>query len=103
MANFKKLDESFECLNCGEQIEKLGYTSRNHCPHCLYSLHVDILPGDRLNPCRGLQEPIAIEHNKKGIVIIYRCKKCGSITRNIMAEDDDYNQILKVSKNPQKY
>ena len=44
MKRFTKIDEEFICENCGEKVEKLGYTCRNHCPHCLYSKHVDINP-----------------------------------------------------------
>lgn len=41
---FTKIDEEFICENCGKQVEKLGYTCRNHCPSCLYSKHVDVNP-----------------------------------------------------------
>ena len=30
MKNFTKRDESFVCENCNVQVEKLGYTSRDH-------------------------------------------------------------------------
>ena len=99
-----KNDNSFVCLNCGKDVEKLKYTSRNHCPHCLHSLHVDIVPGDRENPCRGIMTPIAIENNaKKGYVIVHKCTKCGEIKRNKSAEDDNFDEILKISKNNAEY
>ncbi|MDO4282434.1 MAG: RNHCP domain-containing protein [Clostridia bacterium] len=41
---FIKNDNGFICKNCGKKVEKLGYTSRDHCNFCLYSLHVDIEP-----------------------------------------------------------
>ena len=86
MANFVERDEEFICENCGEKVGKLGYSSRNHCPKCLYSKHVDINPGDRLEECKGLLVPISVELNsKKGYVIIYRCEKCGAIRKNKMA------------------
>ncbi len=44
MKNFTKNDNEFECENCGAHVDKLEYTSRDHCPKCLYSKHVDILP-----------------------------------------------------------
>lgn len=95
-----KNDNGFECLNCGKIVQPLKYTSRNHCPHCLYSLHVDIVPGDRENLCKGLMKPVAIETSaKKGYVIVYKCTKCGEIKRNKSAEDDDFDKILEVSKN----
>ena len=31
--------------------EGAGSNHRNHCPNCLYSLHVDIEPGDRESEC----------------------------------------------------
>ncbi len=49
---FVKNDKSFICINCGKKVEKLKYTSRDHCNYCLYSLHVDITPGDRENDCK---------------------------------------------------
>ena len=76
---FKKVDESFICVNCGKEVKPLGYTSRNHCPYCLHSLHVDITPGDRANPCKGILKPIGIGNsNKKGYIINFKCEKCGA-------------------------
>jgi hypothetical protein len=61
---------------------------------------VDIVPGDRENPCKGIMRPVAIESNsKKGYVIVHKCNKCGEIKRNKSAEDDDFDEILKISKN----
>jgi DNA-directed RNA polymerase subunit RPC12/RpoP len=35
-------NESFVCKNCGREVvpEGAGSQHRNHCPNCLYSLHV---------------------------------------------------------------
>jgi DNA-directed RNA polymerase subunit RPC12/RpoP len=94
---FIKNDNEFICKNCGKKVEKLGYTSRDHCNHCLYSIHIDIFPGDRENDCLGMLEPInVIETAKKGQVIVYRCKKCGNEVRNIVAKDDDRDIIYKI-------
>ena len=85
---FTKNDNGFVCEHCGKTVEPLGYTSRNHCPFCLWSLHVDINPGDRANECRGPMEPIRTEPDpKKGFVIIHRCTKCGEIHRNRAAHE----------------
>jgi len=98
MKNFTVIDEEFECENCGRHVKKLGYSCRNHCPYCLYSKHVDKNPGDRQETCRGLLKPIALENNsKKGYIIIFKCQKCGKITKNKIAEDDDMDQIIKLS------
>lgn len=94
---FIKNDDEFICAHCGKKVEKLKYTSRDHCNSCLYSLHVDIEPGDRKNSCRGMLVPINVEYSsKKGQVVIYKCKKCSGIIRNIVAEDDDRNTIYKI-------
>ncbi len=97
---FVKNDNEFICVNCNNKVEKLKYTSRDHCNHCLYSIHVDITPGDRANSCKGLLVPInVIETPKKGKVIIYRCNKCGQEVRNIVALDDSKDAIYKVVEN----
>ena len=97
---FLKKDESFKCINCGSQVEKLGYTSRDHCNKCLYSLHVDITPGDRLNECRGALRPInVLDTGKKKMQIEYICTKCGQTVRNIVADDDSKEKILDIVKN----
>ena len=80
---FKKNDSGFICANCGKEVLPLGYTSRNHCPFCLFSLHLDINPGDRASDCGGLLEPVRVETDpKKGYIIVYRCEKCGAVVRN---------------------
>ena len=58
MKKFKMIDEKFICENCGSEVDKLNYTARDHCPSCLYSKHVDIMPGDRDNLCMGLMKPV---------------------------------------------
>lgn len=95
---FVKNDSEFICSNCNKKIEKLIYTSRDHCNFCLHSIHVDITPGDRLNECRGELVPLNIENSKKGQVIIYKCRKCGKLIKNIVAEDDDRNVIYNIVK-----
>ena len=98
LKNFKKNDQGFICENCGKSVEVLGYTSRDHCPYCLYSKHVDINPGDRLNTCKGLLIPIDVEKFKDTYKIIYKCEKCNEIHKNIMAIDDDVQKIIEISK-----
>lgn len=97
-SKFTKIDEEFICENCHTNVKKLGYSCRNHCPNCLFSKHVDINPGDRLENCHGILEPIGIEiNNKKGYVIVFKCKKCGKIRKNKAAEDDNMDLIIKLS------
>ena len=97
MKKFNELDEGFICENCGMKVNPLGYTSRDHCPYCLYSKHVDINPGDRENTCLGLLEPIEIEKYRDTYKVLYKCKKCNTLHKNIIAKDDDMNEIIKIS------
>lgn len=97
MKKFNMIDDSFVCEYCGKQVNKLEYSARDHCPHCLYSKHVDINPGDRANECRGLLMPIGIEKFKNTYKIIYKCNKCNIIHKNIVAIDDDMNKIIELS------
>ena len=85
---FTKNDSGFVCGHCGKVVEPLGYTSRNHCPFCLWSLHVDVSPGDGANECGGLMEPIRVEPDaRRGYIIVHRCLKCGAERRNRAAHE----------------
>ena len=68
----KEENTGFVCRHCGREVLPLtGGSYRNHCPFCLYSLHVDIIPGDRASECGGLMEPVGIIHNSgKGWQIV---------------------------------
>ena len=100
---FTKNDNGFICANCGKEVPPLGYTSRNHCPHCLCSLHVDINPGDRANTCGGPLRPVRAEpHPKRGFIIVHRCERCGAISRCRAAHEakvqpDDLMLIIKLT------
>lgn len=97
---FAKNDSGFICQNCGKEVEPLGSSSRNHCPFCLCSIHIDVMPGDRQNTCLGIMDAIKAEINpKKGYVLVHKCRKCGEIKRNRAAFDarvqpDDMDQII---------
>lgn len=97
MKKFTMKDESFICENCGYPVKKLNYTARDHCPTCLYSKHVDVFPGDRQNDCQGLLKPIGIEKFKDTYKILYQCENCGQSHKNIMANDDNMDLIIKLS------
>lgn len=103
MKQFTMKDEAFICEHCLKHVERLNYTARDHCPHCLYSKHVDIMPGDRKNICQGLLKPIGIEKFKHSYKIIYECETCHEKHKNIMANDDNMNQIIELSKNITPY
>jgi DNA-directed RNA polymerase subunit RPC12/RpoP len=92
--------ESFICSTCGKAVGpvKFGGRHRNHCPHCLSSLHVDISPGDRRSSCRGTMEPISIYVQKnREWSIIHRCTKCSAIRINRIAADDNELLLLTMS------
>ena len=95
---FSKNDEGFICAHCGREVVPLGYTSRDHCPHCLWSLHVDVNPGDRASDCGGELEPVSVLPDpKKEFVIVYRCKKCGATRRckaALRGDDPDDRRLL---------
>ena len=103
---FRKNDSGFTCVNCGKKVEPLGYTSRNHCPFCLCSLHLDINPGDRASDCGGILRPVKVETDpKKGYIIISKCEKCGAVRRNKAAhmakvQPDDISLLIKLTVSP---
>lgn len=97
MKKFTMRDDKFICENCHHEVQKLNYTARDHCPNCLYSKHVDIMPGDRQNKCQGLLKPIGIEKFKDTYKIIYECEKCHNKHKNIMANNDNYDKIIELS------
>jgi hypothetical protein len=91
----------FCCVHCGRTVLPLTNGSyRNHCPFCLHSLHVDIMPGDRLSQCGGIMEPVGLKCGHKGYQIIFRCVRCGVINVNRVAENtgqpDDINSVVKL-------
>lgn len=93
-------NSGFTCLNCGQAVVPLGNGSyRNHCPFCLWSKHVDIVPGDRRNPCGGGMEPVGLRHKfGKGLQIVHRCLRCGTVSVNKVAESttqpDDIEAVV---------
>ena len=85
---FLKNDNGFVCAHCGKEVQALGFTSRDHCPFCLWSLHVDVNPGDRANTCGGEMEPISAQPDaRRGFIILYRCQRCGELHRNRAAHE----------------
>ncbi len=99
----KKIEnQGFTCNHCNRWVNSLSNGSyRNHCPYCLYSKHVDINPGDRRNPCKGLLEPIGVKNtSKKGMQLIHKCKSCGKIRLNKVATDDpdpdNFDEIINM-------
>lgn len=96
MKNFKRNKEDFTCEKCGAFVMGNGYT--NHCPECLWSKHVDIIPGDRLESCCGLMEPHKFEKDGEEESIIHKCIICGHKKRNKLSKDDNYDKVISLVK-----
>lgn len=96
MKKFNRRIENFTCEHCGTVVSGNGYT--NHCPQCLWSKHVDINPGDREANCGGLMEPISLELKNGDYILTQRCQKCGHIRKNKTSPEDNFEEILKLSK-----
>ena len=97
--NFIHINEDFICKHCGKTVKKLGAGCRNHCPHCLYSLHVDDkIPGDRLSTCHAVMTPISVEYSgKKGYMIVHSCSACKKQIRNKAADDDNMDTLIQLT------
>jgi hypothetical protein len=87
---------NFVCKNCRKEVSlnAPGTKNRNHCPFCLFSLHVDNRIGDRGSGCQGLMEPIGKQIKKDGEeVLVHKCLVCNEIRRNRVAGDDNVNKV----------
>jgi len=100
----KTENTGFICGHCKAEVYPLNNGSyRNHCPHCLYSIHIDNAPGDRASNCLGLMEPMGLRHHsKKGYQIIHRCQKCGVEKVNRTAPDD-FDAVINFMKFERKF
>ncbi len=95
--------DAFTCKECGWLVVTGGAGSRhrNHCPNCLYSVHLDNKPGDRSSECHGRMEPIGVGVRKNGEwAIIHRCKICGKISSNRVAADDNPMKLMALALRP---
>jgi hypothetical protein len=99
----------FICANCHKEVslDAWGTSHRNHCPYCLCSLHLDKEPGDRLSNCKGIMIAIALTQKIEGvdkygrkregeIMLVHLCQKCGHISINRLAGDDNEEKILQL-------
>jgi len=93
---FTRCREDFMCKHCGQDVTGDGYT--NHCPRCLYSMHVDINPGDREHQCHGLMQPVLVEVKSGGYLITHRCLKCGVEKPNHSASNDSVDAMIAIMK-----
>jgi hypothetical protein len=64
---------------------------------------MDILPGDRRSPCRGIMRPIGVWVKEDGEwYLIHRCDTCGCLRVNRIAADDNEGALLKLALQPVK-
>lgn len=83
-----RVDESFTCVWCAEPVSPGGARVRDHCPRCLRSLHVDIVPGDRAADCGGILHPTSMTLSGGEVVVQYRCGTCQA-THQVRAHPTD--------------
>ena len=93
----------FPCARCGRIVAptESGTEHRNHCPFCLWSVHLDARPGDRRSGCRGEMEPIGIWIRGDGEwAVIHRCTRCAQLRTNRIAGDDDELRLFSLAARP---
>ena len=96
--SFTRTTEDFTCERCGTAVTGSGYT--NHCPKCLWSKHVDVIPGDRASLCGGAMEPQSVVVSKGAYRIVHKCTRCGFIRVQNAAKEDDTERLIELSTNP---
>ncbi len=96
MPKFTRKKENFICEHCAKKVSGDGYT--NHCPHCLWSKHVDVNPGDRAELCGGLMKPADIYLEGREWIITHECEICGLKKRNKVQAADDMEKVIELQK-----
>ncbi|WP_277557339.1 RNHCP domain-containing protein [Ereboglobus sp. PH5-10] len=94
-----------KCRHCGGEfsLNAPGTRHRNHCPWCLWSIHLDDKPGDRNSDCHGGMEPIAVSACPDGEwLIVHQCKTCFVVHINRIAGDDSERELLGLAVRPLK-
>jgi DNA-directed RNA polymerase subunit RPC12/RpoP len=97
-------NRGFTCAHCGVDVLPLTNGSyRNHCPNCLWSLHVDDQkPGDRASTCHGLMRPVEVRQKRGRFQVLHQCTRCGRRQPNRIAVDtlqpDDFQTLLSVAR-----
>lgn len=96
--------DAFRCVGCRLDVPFVapGTAHRNHCPHCLTSLHVDRrLPGDRRERCHGRMVALCLSVRPDGEwLIIHHCAACDALSSNRIAGDDNALLLLRMAMRP---
>ena len=67
----------------------------------LASVDLDIEPGDRQADCGGLMDPVAVWVRSKGEwAVIHRCRRCGELSSNCLAADDNPMKLMSIAMKP---
>ena len=96
MKKFQRKIEDFTCGHCHAKVKGNGYT--NHCPRCLWSKHVDVNPGDRLETCDGMMKPVGIQLNHGEQILVHKCQICGLQKNNKVSSGDNITALTKLSE-----
>ena len=87
------------CGRCGKTVA--GGRYNNHCPHCLWSKHLDDkVPGDRASECQALMEPVGVTQKKGTWRIVHQCTGCQKYTVVDTAAEDNLDLIIELSQRP---
>ena len=99
----RRAPESFRCRHCRLDVSMAapGTAHRNHCPTCLWSVHIDDRPGDRSADCGASMEPVAISVRGAGEwILVHRCTACHAVHLNRTAGDDSPLLLLRLAVRP---
>jgi hypothetical protein len=94
---------TFRCRNCGLDVpaHAPGTEHRNHCPSCLWSRHVDDVPGDRAANCDAAMEPVGVSSRRNGEwALVHRCRGCRTVHLNRIAGDDNPLALMQLAVRP---
>ena len=85
-----------QALHTGERRQR----SPQPLPELSEQSALDIGPGDRESDCGGIMEPIAVWVRKGGEwAIIHRCR-CGVLSSNRVAADDNPMKLMSIAMRP---
>ncbi|MBI2309403.1 RNHCP domain-containing protein [Candidatus Collierbacteria bacterium] len=91
--------EKYTCSHCGKII--IGGRYNNHCPHCLWSKHLDDqIPGDRASKCKSLMEPSGVVQKNGKWRIVHQCLSCKKDTVVDSSPEDNSDLIIELSQRP---
>lgn len=105
----RKKNRDFQCIVCQGYVAAddllAGVQNRNHCPHCLWSKHVDWQQaGDRMAVCKRAMRPLALTVKRSNqkyrpagsgeLMLVHQCEGCGKVSINRIAADDHPQRIL---------